>query len=238
MIINFAHRGSLTEAPENTLPSFKKAIHNGAKAIELDVQLSKDNQLIICHDHHFRRLNHKIKGFVNDYSLEEIKKMDIGSSFSNDYTGTTIPTLEEFIEICPQDITLNIEIKNIPIIHDNIENILIECLTKHNRFDNLIISSFDHLALNKIHKIAPNIDLGMLFHYRILKTWNYVESSGLEISSIHPNEVFVDRNFVEECKNLGYKVYPYTVNQYDRYKELLNYGVDGVFSDNPEIYTI
>ena len=62
MVLNFAHRGSLTEAPENTLPAFEKALSSGATAIELDVQLTKDKQLVVCHDHHFRRLKQKYPG--------------------------------------------------------------------------------------------------------------------------------------------------------------------------------
>ena len=237
MVLNFAHRGSLTEAPENTLPAFQKAIDHGAKALELDVQLSKDNHLIVCHDHRFTRFNKDVKGFIQDYTLEEIKQIDIGSSFSEKFTGVTLPTLEEVLAICPSDLILNIEIKNIPVIYDGIEKILIDCLIKNDRMENIIISSFDHVALANIQSIAPDLDLGMLFHYRILNTWEYVKNSGLYITSIHPNDVYTDRHFVEQCKAYGFKVYPYTVNKIARYEELIDYGVDGVFSNNPELFS-
>ncbi|WP_188454984.1 glycerophosphodiester phosphodiesterase [Virgibacillus oceani] len=236
MVLNFAHRGSLTEAPENTLPAFQKAISHGAHALELDVQLTKDDQLIVCHDHKLSRFNKLIKGLIKDFMLEEIKQIDVGASFSEAYKGTTLITLDELLEICPEDIMLNIEIKNIPVIYEGIEAKLIDCLKRRNRMENIIISSFDHIALANIQKLAPELDLGMLFYYRILRPWEYAKHSGLTITSIHPNNVYVDQTFVQECKRLGYKVYPYTVNKEERYKELIHYGADGVFSNNPEIF--
>ncbi|MHA6250854.1 glycerophosphodiester phosphodiesterase [Oceanobacillus sp. CAU 1775] len=237
MPLNFAHRGSLTEAPENTLPAFQKAIDHGARALELDVQLTKDNHLVVCHDHKLTRFNSNSTKLIKDYTLEEIKRIDVGASFSEQYVGTALPTLEEVLHICPDDLILNIEIKNIPVIYEGIEQILLNCLKDHERLENVIVSSFDHMALKKIHQLAPEIPLGMLFHYRILNTWEYVANSGLPISSIHPNHVYVDREFVENCKRLGYKVYPYTVSSKDRYEELIDYGVDGVFSNEPGIFT-
>lgn len=236
MILNYAHRGSLTEAPENTIPAFQKAIERGAKAIELDVQLSKDNKLVVCHDHTFSRFNKDVKGRLNTFTMDEIKTIDVGSAFSETYKSVSPPTLEEVLAICPNHIKLNIEIKNIPLIHEGIEKILIDCLDYYQLRDQVVISSFDHVALKNIQELAPNIELGMLFYYRILDAWKYADHSGLTISSIHPNDVYTDRSFVEACKARGYNVYPYTVNSMERYKELLDFGVDGVFSNNPEIF--
>lgn len=237
MVLNFAHRGSLTEAPENTIPAFQKAITHGAKALELDVQLTKDNHLIVCHDHKLTRFNPNADRLIKDYTLEEIKQIDVGLSFGQEYEGVALPTLEEVLEICPTDLIINVEIKNIPVLYDGIEEILLNCLWDNNRFHNVLISSFDHVALKKVQELTTKIPLGMLFHYRLLNTWEYVKQSGLDISSINPNHVYVDKDFVENCKKFGYKVYPYTVNSWERYEELIDFGVDGVFSNNPEIFT-
>jgi len=236
MVLNFAHRGSLTEAPENTIPAFQKALEHGAKAIELDVQLTKDNHLVVCHDHKLTRFNKNATRLIKDYTIDEIKQIDVGDSFDKEFKGTTLATLEEVLEICPKSTFLNIEIKNIPVIYDDIENILLLSLAEYNRLDNIIISSFDHLALKKIQQVNPSIPLGMLFHYRILNSWDYAKMSGLNVYSIHPNQVFVDDDFIRNCKNNGYKVYPYTVNTKDRYEELVSIGVDGVFSNTLEIF--
>jgi len=236
MILNFAHRGSLTEAPENTLPAFQKALDHGAQGLELDVQLTKDDNLVVCHDHNLTRFNKDARGRVKDYTLKEIKKIDVGASFSEEFRDTTVPTLEEILEICPGDVKLNIEIKNIPVIYHWIEELLINCLQKNGRMHNVVISSFDHVALKRVQEIAPDMELGMLFYYRMLEPWKYAKNSGLHITSIHPNQLYVDREFVEQCKAAGYKVFPFTVNDVKRYEELVDFGVDGVFSNEMGIF--
>lgn len=236
MVLNFAHRGSLTEAPENTLPSFRKALAHQPKGVELDVQLTKDDELVICHDAKLTRFNKYSRTMIQQLTWEEIQQIDIGSSFSKEYKGLHLSRLEDILAAIPPEVLLNVEIKNIPVIYPGIEKKLLDCLEKHHRLDHLIISSFDHVALDNIHKLFPTLRLGMLFHYRILNTWKYAQDSGLPIYSIHPNHVYVNQTFVQACKATGYKVYPYTVNDMNRYKELISYGVDGVFSNNPEIF--
>ncbi|ASN04132.1 glycerophosphodiester phosphodiesterase [Virgibacillus necropolis] len=236
MILNFAHRGSLTEAPENTLPAMEKAIEHNVKAIELDVQLTKDNRLIVVHDHNLTRYNKKTSGFIKDYTLETIKKIDVGSSFSRRYRGITLATLEEVLEMLPEDILLNIEIKNKPVAYEGIEDILIDCLHQYNRLDNVLISSFDHDALKIVQKRAPNIKLGLLFNQKFFKPWEYARNCGLTITSIHPNAKHTNKKLVTESHKLGYKVYPYTVNKVKMYNRLMDFGVDGVFSNNPKIF--
>ncbi|CDQ38377.1 glycerophosphodiester phosphodiesterase, partial [Virgibacillus salexigens] len=237
MTLNFAHRGSLTEAPENTLPAFQQALVHGAKAIELDVQLTKDNYLVVCHDHKLSRFNPSANQRIIDVTLEELKQIDVSAPFGDNFSAVTIPTLDEVLEDCPNDIFLNIEIKNIPVIYNKIEERLIHCLSEHNRFNNIVISSFDHVALKNIQTVVPSVPLGMLFYYRILNPWEYAKQSGLNITSIHPNHVYTDQHFIEQCHANGYQVYPFTVNKKERYHELVSYGVDGVFSNNPEIFS-
>ncbi|WP_404455425.1 glycerophosphodiester phosphodiesterase [Virgibacillus necropolis] len=236
MILNFAHRGSLTEAPENTLPAMEKAIQHNVKAIELDVQLTKDNHLIVIHDQNLSRFNRQTQGFIKDYTLEDIKKVDVGSSFSKGYKGVTLATLEEVLQMLPQDILLNIEIKNKPIVYEGIEDILIECLQQSNRIDNVLISSFDHAALETVQKRVPNIKIGLLLHHRFHKPLEYARKCGMTITSIHPHVKSTNRKLIANAHKLGYKVYPYTVNKLKTYNRLMNIGVDGVFSNNPEIF--
>lgn len=236
LILNFAHRGSLTEAPENTLPSFQKAIEHRASAIELDVQLTKDGHMVVVHDQKLARFNKQFPGFIKDYTLAEIKQIDIGSSFSSEFRGVTLSTFEEVLAICPPDLIINIEIKNIPVIYEGIERKLVDCLKEHNRLDNVIISSFDHLALKKVQQLVPNMPLGLLLYYRILKPWEYAKHCGLQLASVHPHVAYTDKEFIDEFHHLGLKVLPYTVNDKAKYQKLIELGVDGVFSNNPQIF--
>lgn len=236
LVLNFAHRGSLTEAPENTLPAFEKALVHRPKGMELDVQMTKDEELVVCHDAKLTRFNKNSKKFIQELTWEEIQQIDIGSSFSEEYKELNLTRLEDVLSITPVEVLLNVEIKNIPVIYPGIEKKLLDCLEKYNRLDNVIISSFDHVALQNICKLHSTLRLGMLLHYRLLDTWKYAQDSGLPIYSIHPNHVYVDQTFVQGCKNAGFGVYPYTVNDWERYKELVDYGVNGVFSNQPEIF--
>lgn len=236
MKLNFAHRGSLTEAPENTLSAMKKALDHRAKAIELDVQLTKDGHMVVVHDQKLTRFNPNYPNWIKEYTLEEIKSIDIGSSFSKEYAGESLATFEEILSIIPRDVLLNVEIKNIPIIYEGIEETLIRALEEHDRLDNIIISSFDHAALEKVQELAPNLPLGLLLYYRILKPWEYAKNSGLNLSSVHPHYSYTDQELIDEFHKLGLKVYPYTVSDMATYEKLISLGVDGVFSNNPKIF--
>lgn len=237
MVLNFAHRGSVTEAPENTVSAMKKALSHGVQAIEFDVQLTKDNELIVIHDHHLRRLNKRAKRNVREYTLKEIKKIDIGSIFSKVFAKERLATLTELLEVIPEHVFINIEIKNAPIIYEGIEQILLDTLQKEKRLHNIMISSFDHVSLQYVQKEAPMIPLGLLFEHRIIKPWNYAKASGLDVYSIHPKKIHVDKEFVVSCHEAGYKVFPFTVNDIETYEQFLDWGVDGVFSNNPAIFS-
>lgn len=236
MKINYAHRGSLTEAPENTLASMQKALNHKPKAIELDVQLTKDGHLVVIHDHKFTRFNKNITGLIKDFTLEEIKQIDVGSSFSSKFTGETLATLEETLELIPRDILINVEIKNIPVIYEGIEKKVLDVLKAYNRLENIVISSFDHEALKKIQQLNANIPLGLLFYYRILEPWKYAQNTGLQLASVHPLYTTIDQQFIDQFKELDLRIYPFTVDDMTIYKQLLEMGVDGVFSNNPKIF--
>src|SRR5699024_3902145 len=125
-IMNSAHRDSLTESPENTISSIKKAWEHGAKGIELDLQCTRNPESVIIHKHNFTRIIPGVPGKVNDYTLGEIQLIDVGSAFSKSFTGERLATLDEVLDVVPREVILNIEIKNIPLIHEGIESILLD----------------------------------------------------------------------------------------------------------------
>ncbi|GAB2537752.1 glycerophosphodiester phosphodiesterase [Gracilibacillus alcaliphilus] len=237
MVLNFAHMGSLTEAPENTIPSIQKALEHKTKAIELDVQLTKDKQLVVVHDRTLERYNPNFTKNIREYTMEEIYQVDVGSAFSEAFKGTSFVTLEEILELLPEDIILNIEIKHAKV-HQGIEAMLIDRLQNHNLEDQTIISAFDHNSLRKVQRIAPNIRVGLLYLHHLPQLWDHVKQSSLEVYSVHPSQDWTDQQIIEECHKLGCKVFPFTVNDLERYDQLRSYGVDGVFTDNPHIFSI
>src|SRR5690625_1827116 len=137
-------------APENTLASFQKAIELGADAIELDVRLTKDNIPVIIHDQTINRTSNG-KGFVHNLTLNEIKTYDFGSHFSQQFENEPIPTLQEVLELIKNyPIKLHIELKNGPIIPENLEAIVLNLISHYGLEDRTTFSSFDHQSLFRL----------------------------------------------------------------------------------------
>ena len=105
-----AHRGAMVTHPENTLSAFKEAIRLGAQMIELDVLLTKDNELAVMHDISVDRTTNGT-GLVSELTLRELKTLDAGSWKSKYFAGEKIPTLKEVLRIMPNDVWLNIHLK-------------------------------------------------------------------------------------------------------------------------------
>ncbi|MCG2462206.1 hypothetical protein K8352_15710 [Flavobacteriaceae bacterium F89] len=105
-----AHRGAVEHFPENTIPAFEEAIRLGAQMIEFDVQLTKDNKLVVIHDRTLDRTTNGV-GPVNGSTLAEIIKLDAGSWKSDKFSGEKVPTLQEVLRIMPKNVWLNIHLK-------------------------------------------------------------------------------------------------------------------------------
>lgn len=242
-MIVYAHRGASGYAPENTKAAFLKAIEMGAKAIELDVQLSKDGQVIVAHDDTVDRLS-KEKGVYSQFSVSELRQIDVGSwmdvQFKKEYT----PTLEEVLRIIPETIKLNIEIKHMGFRLDVVKKTH-EVLRKANR-KNCVISSFNHLYIwlfmqlekkylkkQVLNKVA--YPLALLYETDHFKTQLHLRLWTKKIKSINIAMEDISINNVQLLHKLGYEVLVYTVNERENATYLECIGVDGIFSNYPEI---
>ncbi|MGL4971324.1 MAG: glycerophosphodiester phosphodiesterase family protein, partial [Cetobacterium sp.] len=105
-----AHRGASGTAPENTIAAFKKAIIDGCDGFEFDVQQTKDGKLVVFHDWTLERTSNG-KGYVREHTLDELKELDAGSWFGEEFKGEKIPTLEETLDLIPDNMLINIELK-------------------------------------------------------------------------------------------------------------------------------
>jgi glycerophosphoryl diester phosphodiesterase len=108
-----AHRGDVKAAPENTIPAFESAVKKGAAQIELDVQLSKDGELVIMHDATVNRTTDG-EGRVHEMTFAELRALDAGSWFGPEFTGARIPTLRETLDAIPENVQCNVHLKNSP----------------------------------------------------------------------------------------------------------------------------
>ena len=107
-----AHRGDVRVAPENTLPAIRSAVAKGAAQIEFDLQLTKDARLVLMHDSSLERTT-GVDGEVGDFTLAELKELDAGAWFGEEFVGTRIPTFEEVLEVIPREILCNCHLKGV-----------------------------------------------------------------------------------------------------------------------------
>jgi len=147
-----AHRGvhNNITIPENSLKAFKKAIEL-KYPIELDVQLTKDNKLVVFHDETLKRLTNK-EGIIQKMNYDEFKDITLLNSKE------IIPTLEEVLKLVDNQVLIDIEIKKTK----RIKKTCTELIKQLNGFDNFIIKSFDFRIVRYLKKYNPNLEVGLL----------------------------------------------------------------------------
>lgn len=157
-----AHRGDSANAPENSLKAFEFAINKGAKMVELDVQLSKDQQLVVMHDETVDRTTNG-HGLVSSFTLEQLKKLDMAQ-------GQRVPTLAEVIELVARKAIINIELKDAQTCKP-VAKLVQDFYDRGWQYADFVVSSFDHAALNKFHVLRPEVKLGKLFEFSGIKSF-------------------------------------------------------------------
>lgn len=225
----FAHRGAAGYAPENTLASFKKAKELGAEWVELDIQLTADNHLIVFHDDTLERTSNG-KGVVTDFTLAELKKLDAGSWYSNEYTDEKISTLSEVLDyLTSASLNVNIEIKNNEEKIKKTVETLIELLATYQPKLEIIISSFSLEALQLLNELYCEFPLALLAH-----DWSeaYIKKAvELQCAAFHLNHKLIKAPRLKQLKATGMKVGAYTVNHKKTAQSYFDMGIDGIFTD-------
>lgn len=222
-ILVIGHRGANKSEPENTLKSFRKAIELQADYIELDVQVSKDGEIVVIHDYEISELTGH-SGYVKEMTLDELKQLDMGE-------GEKIPTFQEVIKLAQGEIGLQIEIKV-----NEIGKEIIEMLRDANLIESTIISSFIHNELVKIKKLEPEIKLGALLSERISEPRDLINATKRVIKknlfAVHPYFAGVNRELIEFAHKNNLKVNVWTINEKPDMERLIKLGVDGIITDD------
>jgi glycerophosphoryl diester phosphodiesterase len=233
-----AHRGASGYAPENTMPAMELAYEMNAEMIEVDVMLSRDGVPVLFHDAKVDELTDG-KGQLKSFTLEELQALDAGSWFSEEYAGTTIPTLEELLVWAQDKMTLNIEIKTEAYREDvkqSVEPRVVALVEKYDMADQVIFSSFDYRILARLQELAPTIPSAVLYEAvqsgrkGPLDVVSELQADGFNCSW---------RQYSEDWQQLlepsAVPVLIYTVNEADKMAELIQRGVSGIFSDYPDV---
>jgi glycerophosphoryl diester phosphodiesterase len=232
-VLLIAHRGASGHAPENTMAAFKLALQMGAKAVEFDVHQTRDGELVVIHDDDLRRVSKK-KLSIRQLRLSELQAFEVGAWFSRDFRTEKIPTLAEVYDLMHGQAEFHLEIKHGSAVYPGIERNVVEFLRRRHALKDTLISSFDHAALANVRDLEEGARLGYLLGLELMpKAWKQMKTLGVESLNCSWRQVRADR--VAFAHRQGLKVLVYTVNDQKQADRLGKMGIDGIFSNFPEL---
>ena len=221
-----AHRGGAWKAPENTISALQYTIDSGADYAEIDVQETKDGELILLHDDSLKRTA-GVKKNVWDMTLKQVEKLDAGASFHKKFRGEKIPEFTEALKFCKGRLDLNIEIKYNGK-NKGIVNKVVRAIKENHFEDHCVVTSMNYQFLKQIKKTAPEIRTGYIM------TMTYGGVQGMEAADFFSvKHTYVDEKFVTQAHALGKEVHVWTVNYKGDAKRMLDMGVDNIITDDP-----
>ncbi len=229
-LLIWAHRGASAYAPENTLEAFALAAEMGADGVELDVHFTRDGKVVVAHDEKIDRVSNG-QGKILDYTYEELLVFNFNNKMP-DFKNVRIPTLEQVYRLLePTGLTVNVEIKGAdPALPAACAAIAAE----YGMTDRVYYSSFDHHQLLRIHEVSSNLPIAPLYGFNMVKPWLYAENMGA--AAVHPHALQIKRipEYVAECHARGIRVNPWTVDDEELIRFLLDAGVDALITNKPD----
>ena len=228
----FAHRGASAYAPENTVEAFALAMEQGADGIELDVQMTKDGQVVVIHDETIARGSDG-PGAVRDYTLEELKKFHFSNHMEN-YENAVIPTLKEVLDLIKSsNMLLNIELKTGIYWYPNLEEKTMELVKEAGMEDRVIYSSFNHYSIKKILELDSHAECAFLYSDVILNVDKYAKNAG--VCGLHPAVYHLKMaEFLKEYQESGLKVRVWTVNKKEDMERFIKADLEAVITNYPD----
>lgn len=240
------HRGGASIGPENTLACYKKGIEAGADMIEIDIHLTKDNHIVICHDESIDRTTNG-KGMIREMTLDEIRQYRSVDADGN-MTDQQLPTIDEVFDLfldtraSGNPCKLLIEIKRTNDIYQGIEELLLKKINSCNAKDWVVVQSFNDFALEKLHKLDPSLRLEKLFFFKlpglpIIMDWFRFTWFSYEkyhyISSFNMNYLWLTKSFLNDIHRHGKEVKIWTLEG----TNFPHMDVDGIITNRPDLWS-
>jgi glycerophosphoryl diester phosphodiesterase len=208
-VLILGHRGA-AEIPENTIPSFEKALEHGAHGFELDVRQTADHQLVVVHG--------AVVGSKAVQSSQYDEVRDLGNGYE-------VPLLEEVLKKFANRAFLDIELKS-----PGFERAAVELIRSYADPEKTLISAFDTDTLAKVQDLYPELQLGYIYN----RTQDEEARHNAPIEVVIPQFRLASRQLITEVHEEGLKVFAWTVNDESEIERLLELGVDGIITDYPE----
>ena len=245
------HRGCRGVMPENTLVAFEAAANAGVDVLELDLHVTSDGEVVIYHDYFIN------EALIKDLPLSAIKAVDCGSRFDREFpfrilAPAQIPTLQELFDLVrDKTVRLNLEIKHDPINSyfsrspKELAEKIVALVQKNGYSNRVYYSSFSPELLSEVRQQDPNARIIFIIGRKSLSIAKQFDpqnpmqfilsiASSFQAEAIAPNDDFIDDATLLAVKRAGFRVIPWTVNDMDRARELIQLGVDGLISDYPQ----
>ena len=245
-----AHQGGDGIWPGDTMFAFENAVKIGVDVLEMDAHITKDRQIVLMHDEEVDRTTNGT-GLVEDLTLDELKQLDAAYKWSNDDGNTfpfrgqriQVPTLEELFQTFPQ-MHYVIEIK---LTRNPIDKPLCDLIREHNMQDNVVVASFHDEAMQNFRAICPEVATSASrSEVTTFVLLGKIFLSGLvapQYESIQPpydpaeskNIPIMTRRFIREAHAKNIAVEPWTVDDPELMKQYIEWGVDGIMTDRPDL---
>lgn len=234
MTMIFAHRGFSGYYPENTMLAFQKvAEETKADGIELDVQLTKDGELVIMHDEMLDRTTNG-SGLLKDHTLEELKMLSVGVNIKGFFPRQTIPTMREYFDwLKTTKLITNIELKTSIYEYEGIEEKLIAMVKEYGLEEQVWYSSFNHYTIARIKKLMPEAKCGLLLDTWLVNVGDYAASQGA--ASVNSRSYFcLKEGVAADLHKHGIILQAWTPNDEELMQQLIDAGTDILITNFPD----
>jgi glycerophosphoryl diester phosphodiesterase len=242
-----AHRGGEGRWPSNTLFAFEQVVRLGADSLEMDLQCTADGVIVVRHDP-FVESTTDGAGFIRDFTLAALKQLDAGHTWTEDKgrtfpfrgKGVTIPTLEEVFQAFPAThLNIDIKPKEAQVVHQ-----FSELLRMYGRVDNITVGSFHDDQLRLFRRLCPHTPTAagvaetrtfFLLSRIFLDRFYYPQAKAFQIPEFASFLRLVTPRFIQAAHKQGLPVHVWTVNERVDMLRLIEWGVDGIITDYPDI---
>lgn len=200
--------------------------------LELDIQLTKDGELIVYHDFFLDKKTNG-HGFVHEHTLAEIQQLDAGSWFSDKFTGEKVPTFEEVLAWSKGKIWINIELKQLEYLHLPMAKKVVQLVEDYQMEDQVQIMSFNHASLVEVRHYSKKIITNVISASRLVNPVEYLRSMEAQVLNV---PIFqLSPKLVDELHQHGFYVHGSMSDDINVWRTILEWGIDAMDTNIPDV---